>query len=124
MKLGKQGVPAENLKGFDNGRFTVLRRTSATTKMHGTHWVIACNKCGAEKIAVKSRIVNDGVMCECQSRTGNQGPNRRTKNRDWASEAMQMLQAAIDALNASDTVSGWRLAQKAEYLLKRANKSS
>jgi hypothetical protein len=124
MTRGRQGVPAENLKGFDNGRFTVVRRTDATTKMNGTHWVIACNNCGAEKVTVKSRIKSDGVMCDCQSRSGKKGPNKRTKDRDWLSEARQMLQLAMDAINDADVVSCWRLTQKAEYLLKRANRTS
>ena len=120
--VGKQGVPAENLKGLDNGRFTVLRRTSPTTKNKQPHWVVSCNTCGQEKVSVTGAIKRNGVACKCKPRASSTRLPRSKS--DYCNEAKVMcdeLKAAIDCDHLPDAI---RIVSNLVYRVKRALNAS
>lgn len=127
MRIGKQGVPAENLKGFNNGRFTVLRRTSPTTKTDSPHWVIKCNTCGSEKVSVTGIIKKNAVACTCTrkitKRKGESAELRSPRTKaDYCNEAKVMCDQLKVAIDDGDLKNAWRIIGSLTYRVNRARK--
>ena len=127
--VGKQGVPAENLKGLDNGRFTVLRRTSPTTKNKQPHWVISCNTCGQEKVSVTGAIKRNAVACKCRrkvtKRKGEAAELRIPRSKsDYCNEAKVMCDELKTAIDCDHLPDAMRIVSNLVYRVKRALNAS
>ena len=119
--MAKRGPIAENLKGLNNGRFTVLRRVEHTGK--DTYWLLSCNECGAEKTAGRTRVKGNGVRCQCQK------PKKQQRYKSTIPRIKNIKEEALALLpqiQAQVTQDSWlialTLATRLLYRLRKVNK--